>query len=157
MRRHIALLPSTGRAWLKTLVPEQNLKVRFATLNVCPVSTGRTKELAELFHRRRIDFACLQETKWRGSKARKFGKGYKMMYTGSTDGRNGVAVVVSQEHLDNIKEVKRIKYDRIMYVKVLIQGETGNVIICLCSSSWLQKKRKKKTAKKKRLKNLKKD
>lgn len=50
-----------------------------------------------------------------------------MMYTGSPEGRNGVAIVVSQKHLDNIIEVKRIS-DRIMFIKVLVEGETVNIL-----------------------------
>ncbi|KAL0818491.1 hypothetical protein ABMA28_008946 [Loxostege sticticalis] len=99
-------LPDQGRVRLKTLVPDGNIKVRFATLNVGTL-TGRTKELADLLTRRRIDFACLQETRWQGSKSRNIGEGYKLMYTGSKGGRNGVAIIISHDHLDNIVEVKR--------------------------------------------------
>lgn len=40
------------------------------------------------------------------------------MYTGSNTGRNGLAVVVSQKHIDNIIEVKRIN-DHIIFLAVL--------------------------------------
>ncbi|KAL0810434.1 hypothetical protein ABMA28_010573 [Loxostege sticticalis] len=99
-------LSDHGRIRLKKLVPQSNQKVRFATLNVGTL-TGRTKELADLFKRRRLDFICLQETKWQGSKSRNIGEGYKLMYTGSQGNRNGVAIAIRQEHLDNIIEVKR--------------------------------------------------
>ncbi|KAL0838447.1 hypothetical protein ABMA28_016579 [Loxostege sticticalis] len=119
-------LPDQGRVRLKTLVPDGNIKVRFATLNVGTL-TGRTKELADLLTRRRIDFACLQETRWQGSKSRNIGEGYKLMYTGSKGGRNGVAIIISHDHLDNIVEVKRFS-DRVMSVKVIIQGEVVNIV-----------------------------
>ncbi|KAL0860090.1 hypothetical protein ABMA27_010404 [Loxostege sticticalis] len=99
-------LPDQGRVRLKTLVPDGNIKVRFATLKVGTL-TGKTKELADLLTRRRIDFACLQETRWQGSKSRNRGEGYKLMYTGSKGGRNGVAIIISHDHLDNIVGVKR--------------------------------------------------
>ncbi|CAG9137733.1 unnamed protein product [Plutella xylostella] len=119
-------LPSQGRARPKTLVPESNLKVRFATLNVGTLS-GKTKELACLFKRRKVDFVCLQETRWTGSKARNIGEGYKIINTGAKDGRNGVAVAVHQDHLENIVEINRVS-DRLMYLKILIEGELVNVI-----------------------------
>ncbi|KAL0810913.1 hypothetical protein ABMA28_010212 [Loxostege sticticalis] len=119
-------LSDHGRIRLKKLVPQSNQKVRFATLNVGTL-TGRTKELADLFKRRRLDFICLQETKWQGSKSRNIGKGYKLMYTGSQGNRNGVAMAIRQEHLDNIIEVKRFS-DRAMSVKVLIHGEVVNIV-----------------------------
>ena len=44
--------------------------------------TGKNRELAEMLDRRRIDIACAQETKWKGSKAREIGDGYKLFYHG---------------------------------------------------------------------------
>ncbi|CAG5000228.1 unnamed protein product [Parnassius apollo] len=114
-------LPSQGRARLTTLVPNRNLKVRFATLNVGTL-TGKTKELASLFKRRRVDFICLQEPRWTGSKAHNIGEGYKLMYVGAKHGRNGVAIAVKEDHLENILEVNRIN-DRLMSIKVLVEGE----------------------------------
>ncbi|CAG4936579.1 unnamed protein product [Parnassius apollo] len=119
-------LPSQGRARLTTLVPYRNLKVRFATLNVGTL-TGKTKELASLFKRRRVDFICLQETRWTGSKARNIGEGYKLMYVGAKHGRNGVAIAVKEDHLENILEVNRIN-DRLMSIKVLVEGEVLNIV-----------------------------
>lgn len=117
-------LPSHGRARLTTLVPNCNRKVRFATLNVGTL-TGRTKELAALFKRRKVDFAC--ETRWTGAKARNIDEGYKVMYVGARHGRNGVAIAVNVGHLDNILEVIRVD-DRLMSLKVLVKGEIFNVI-----------------------------
>lgn len=119
-------LPDQGRVRLKKLVPESNQKVRFATLNVGTL-TKRTMELADLCKRRRLDFICLQETRWQGSKSRNIGEGYKLMYTGSKGGQNGVAIAISEDHLDNIVEVKRFG-DRAMSIKVLIQGEVVNIV-----------------------------
>nr|ADI61822.1 endonuclease-reverse transcriptase [Bombyx mori] len=119
-------LPSHGRARLMKLVPNCSLKFRFATLNVGTL-TGKTKELASLFKRRKVDFACLQETRWTGAKALNIGEGYKLMYVGARHGRNGVAIAVKAEHLENFLEVNRIN-DRLMSLKVLVEGEVINVI-----------------------------
>lgn len=37
---------------------------------------GQHLELAELLKNRRVDIACVQETKWKGSKSRDIGEGY---------------------------------------------------------------------------------
>lgn len=49
------------------------------------------------------------------------------MYAGASDGRNGVAIVVKLEHLDNIIELKRVS-DRLMYLKLLIEGQLVNIV-----------------------------
>ena len=43
--------------------------LRIATLNV-DSETGKGRELADVLNRRRIDIACVQETRWKGSKAK---------------------------------------------------------------------------------------
>ena len=40
--------------------------------------------------RRNVDILCLQETKWKGSKARNIGGGCKLFYNGSDGRRNRV-------------------------------------------------------------------
>ena len=44
-------------------------RLRIATLNVGSM-TGKGRELAIVLNRRRIDIACVQETRWKGSKAK---------------------------------------------------------------------------------------
>ena len=46
--------------------------IRVGTLNIGTM-TGRRKELADMMERKNVDILCLQETKWKGSKARKIG------------------------------------------------------------------------------------
>ena len=57
--------PQRGRMWLKKLAT----RLRIATLNVGSM-TGKGRELANVLNRRRIDIACVQETRWKGSKAK---------------------------------------------------------------------------------------
>ena len=45
--------------------------------------TGRERELADTIERRNMyiaDIVCVQETKWKGSKARNMGGGFKLFY-----------------------------------------------------------------------------
>ena len=50
-------LPRQGRAWLKKKVQE----IRIGTLNV-GTTTGRSREVADVMERRKVDILCVQET-----------------------------------------------------------------------------------------------
>ena len=56
--------------------------IRVGTLNIATM-TGRGRELADVMERKNVDILCLQETKWKGSKARKIGDGCKLFYNGA--------------------------------------------------------------------------
>ena len=47
----------------------QVLGLRIVTLNIGSM-TGKGRELADLLNRRRIDIACVQEIRWKGSKGK---------------------------------------------------------------------------------------
>ncbi|RWS09084.1 craniofacial development protein 2-like protein, partial [Dinothrombium tinctorium] len=81
-------LPASGRGRLKKRV---QLQLRLGTINIGTM-TGRSRELADALKSRRIDIACVQETKWTGTKARDIGEGYKLHYNG-TKAQNGVGIV----------------------------------------------------------------
>ena len=46
--------------------------IRVSTLNIGTM-TGRGRDLADLMEQRNVDILCLQETKWKKSKARNIG------------------------------------------------------------------------------------
>ncbi|XP_059389804.1 craniofacial development protein 2-like [Carassius carassius] len=117
-------LPAQGRGRLKKRVH----RIRLATLNIGTL-TGRSRELADTLKTRRIDIACIQETKWKGSKARDIGEGYKLIYDGVTSSRNGVGVVVCQQLRDSIVEVENIS-DRLISIKIVSGPTTLRVISC---------------------------
>ena len=48
--------------------------------------TGRGRELADMMEQRNVDILCLQETKWKESKARNIGSEFKLFYNGA-DGK----------------------------------------------------------------------
>ncbi|KAK3556372.1 hypothetical protein QTP70_008008 [Hemibagrus guttatus] len=43
---------------------------------------GKGRELADMMERRKVDILCVQETRWKGSKARSIGAGFKLFYYG---------------------------------------------------------------------------
>ncbi|KAK3549732.1 hypothetical protein QTP86_007743 [Hemibagrus guttatus] len=68
-------------------------------------STGKGRELADMMERRKVDILCVQETRWKGSKARSIGAGFKLFYYGVDSKRNGVGVVLKEEFVRNVLEV----------------------------------------------------
>ncbi|KAK3513042.1 hypothetical protein QTP70_000198 [Hemibagrus guttatus] len=66
---------------------------------------GKGRELADMMERRKVDILCVQETRWKGSKARSIGEGFKLFYYGVDSKRNGVGVVLKEEFVRNILEV----------------------------------------------------
>ncbi|KAK3573261.1 hypothetical protein QTP86_019239, partial [Hemibagrus guttatus] len=85
------------------------------------------RELADMMERRKVDILCVQETRWKGSKARSIGAGFKLFYYGVDSKRNGVGVVLKEEFVRNVLEVKRVS-DRVMSLKLEIEGVMLNVV-----------------------------
>ncbi|KAK3556960.1 hypothetical protein QTP70_022299, partial [Hemibagrus guttatus] len=67
------------------------------------------------------------DTRWKGSKARSIGAGFKLFYYGVDSKRNGVGVVLKEEFVSNVLEVKRVS-DRVMSLKLEIEGVMLNVV-----------------------------
>ncbi|KAK3536314.1 hypothetical protein QTP86_002939 [Hemibagrus guttatus] len=104
----------------------KSVGLRIGTLNVGTM-TGKGRELADMMERRKVDILCVQETRWKGSKARSIGAGFKLFYYGVDSKRNGVGVVLKEEFVRNVLEVKRVS-DRVMSLKLEIEGVTLNVV-----------------------------
>ena len=52
------------------------LRLKIGTLNVGTM-TGKGRDVANMMEKRDIDNLCVQETRWKGSKARNIGGGFK--------------------------------------------------------------------------------
>ncbi|KAK3513352.1 hypothetical protein QTP70_012352 [Hemibagrus guttatus] len=89
--------------------------------------SGKGRELADMMERRKVDILCVQETRWKGSKARSIGAGFKLFYYGVDSKRNGVGVVLKEEFVRNVLEVKRVS-DRVMSLKLEFEGVMLNVV-----------------------------
>ena len=50
-------------------------RLRVVSWNVGTM-TGKAMEIADVLRRRKVDIACVQDVKWKGSKARNVGHGY---------------------------------------------------------------------------------
>ena len=73
----------------------KKIKLKVATLNVGTM-TGKGREVADLMEQRGVDILCVQETRWKGEKARCIGGGYKMWYCGSENKKNGVGIILKR-------------------------------------------------------------
>ena len=99
--------------------------IRAGTLNI-ETMIERGRELGDIMERRNVDVLCLQETKWKRSKARNIGGGCKLFYN-EADGRgNGIGIVVREELLESVLEVKRMS-DRLMVMKLEVKGSILNI------------------------------
>ncbi|MCJ8749466.1 hypothetical protein PDJAM_G00176570 [Pangasius djambal] len=92
----------------------KSVGLRIGTLNVGTM-TGKGRELADMMERRKVDILCVQETRWKGSKARSIGAGFKLFYCGVDSKRNGVGVVLKEEFVK-------------MSLKLEIEGVMLNVV-----------------------------
>ena len=100
--------------------------MRIGTLNVGSM-TGKGREIVDLMERRQVDILCVQETKWKGSKAKDLGAGYKLYYNGYERNRNGVGIIVKADLVEDVIEVKRMS-DRVMHLKLEVGGSMINIV-----------------------------
>ncbi|KAL5189467.1 Enoyl-CoA hydratase 2, peroxisomal [Glycine soja] len=102
-------------------------RIRFGTWNIGTL-TGKSMEIVDVMVRRKINFMCLQETKWTGEKAKELdNSGFKLWYTGKIRSRNGVGIIVDKEWKKDVVDVRRVG-DRIIALKLVVGQDTFNVI-----------------------------
>ncbi|PVH66038.1 hypothetical protein PAHAL_1G131300 [Panicum hallii] len=90
--------------------------------------TGKLRELVDVAIRRRVNILCVQETKWKGQKAKEVeGSDFKLWYTGTTSGSNGVGILIDKNLKDGVVDVRR-QGDRIILVRLVIGDLVLNVI-----------------------------
>ena len=95
--------------------------MRTATWNVSSM-VSRSGEVVDALHRRKIDFCCAQERRWRGESARMLGangRRYKFFWQGCNKGTAGVVCLLLRDGLTSVVNVVRVN-ERIMYVKLVI-------------------------------------
>ena len=72
--------------------------VRTATWNVSSV-ISRSGEVVDALHRRKMDFCCAQETRWKGGSSRMLGaisRRYKLFWQGYNKRTTGVGVFIAE-------------------------------------------------------------
>ncbi|KAI5086693.1 hypothetical protein C0J45_1172 [Silurus meridionalis] len=63
----------------------------------------------------------MEETKWKGRKARNIGEGFKLFYHGVDAKRNGIGVILKEECSKSVVEVKRVS-NKVMNMKLEVEG-----------------------------------
>ena len=102
-------------------------RIRLGSWNVGSL-TGRLRELVDSAIRRRVNILCVQETKWKGQKAKEVeDTSFKLWYTRTTANRNGVGVLIDKSLKDDVVDVRR-RGDRIILVKLVVGDLVLNVI-----------------------------
>ena len=84
--------------------------------------TGRLGELVEVLAVRRMDVACVQETRWRGSGCRFFGaigKRYQLFWMESKAKTDGVGIFVAEKWVDSVVTVERHS-KRVLVLKMVL-------------------------------------
>jgi exonuclease III len=89
--------------------------------------SGKSGEIVEVMSRRNIEIACIQETKWKGEKAKELGNGYKIIYVGKQTSRNGVGVILNEEWKRKVVQVIRVK-DRLIMIQLASNEGVLNII-----------------------------
>ena len=74
-----------------------------------------------MMEQRNVDILCLQKTKWKGSKVRNIGGGCELFYNGADGRRNKIGIVVREELVESVLEVKRVS-ERLMVMKLEVKG-----------------------------------
>jgi len=100
-------------------------RLRIGSWNIGTL-TGKSIELAKILQKRKVNIACVQETRWAGTKARN-ADGYKLWYSGVVRGKNGVGILVDRDLRESVVEVRRVN-DRLMFIKLVIGECTLNVV-----------------------------
>ena len=80
----------------------------------------------DMLKRRFLDFCCLQETRWKGGSARTFG-GCKLFWIGCEEGNAGVGVLVAEQWIEKVIDVKRIS-ERLLVLRVMVGRTVLNLI-----------------------------
>ena len=97
------------------------VRVRTGSLNVGTMS-GKASEVVEMMRRRQLLALGVQETKWKGDRARKLESGFKMIHAGGDGKTNGVGVILSEELSESVVRVERWA-GRIIFVWIIIQKQ----------------------------------
>ena len=104
--------------------------LRVGSLNVGTLKE-KGDEVVEILSRRRLDFCCVQKTRWKTLVKIIDGKNLRYKYFGSGLGNKfgGVGIFLSEKWWKNVYEITRVS-DRIIAIRLVI-GKKLFAIICI--------------------------
>jgi hypothetical protein len=103
----------------------KGVELRIGTANVGTLR-GRSGEVVEMVGRRRLDFCCLQETRWKGEGTRMMGE-YKVFWKGCEDGVAGVGILVAKRWIEKVISVNRVS-ERLLVLRVRVGRSILNLV-----------------------------
>jgi len=109
--------------------------------------TRRAGELVEVLPDRKVDVACVQETRWKGSGCRLFGargKRYNLFWMGGKEKSDGVGIFVAEKWVDSVVSVERCS-ERVMILKLVIDSVLLNIFLQYIRLIQGNRRRKKKS------------
>lgn len=71
--------------------------------------TSREREQLDFMEQQKVNILRVQETKWKGAKAKGIGSRYNFLYNGEDSRRNGVGIILD-EKLKMLKVERRWDY-----------------------------------------------
>ena len=87
---------------------------------------GKNGEVVNMAVEGRLDFCCLQVTRWRGEDARKMGA-YKLFWKDCEKGIHGVGMLVADRWIEKVLDVKCV-YETLMVVRVIVGRSELNLL-----------------------------
>ncbi|XP_016466155.2 uncharacterized protein LOC107788923 [Nicotiana tabacum] len=90
------------------------------------ILTGKSVELGKILEKRKINIACVHETRWEGDKVRDIDK-FKLWYSGRVGGRNKLCILVDEDLRELVVEDRRVN-DRLMTINLVVGSFTLNII-----------------------------
>ena len=94
----------------------------------CGNDRGKSLEVTDMIDRRKLEVLCVQETKWKGDRARALAGGYEMLHAGGDSKSNGVGIVVSEEISKDVVRVARSQ-GRIIVAWMMVKTQ----LVCIMS------------------------
>jgi hypothetical protein len=98
----------------------------------------KLREIVDTMIRRRVNILYVQETKWKGQKAKEVeDTGFKLWYTSTRTNKNGVGIVLDKSLKNGVVDIKR-QGDMIILVKLLVGDLVFNVLESIKRQFWEQ-------------------
>ncbi|XP_075104549.1 uncharacterized protein LOC107764741 [Nicotiana tabacum] len=88
--------------------------------------TGKSIELGKILHKKGINIACVQETRWKATRVWD-ANGFKLWYSGGAAGKNVIGILVDRDLREMVVDVRRVN-DKLMTIKLVVGGVTFNAI-----------------------------
>jgi hypothetical protein len=105
----------------------ESSRLRVGTYNVGSFM-GKLREMVDTMIRQHVNIFCVQQTKWKGQKAKDVkDTGFKFCYIDTTANKNRVHIVLDKSLKDGVVDIKR-QWDMIILVKLLVGDLVFNVI-----------------------------